>query len=348
MYDLERVAELEGIPLDEAIDLYSWHDDFNVLARDLAERYADSFSYASVVDNQPQLGFKASIPKGAGRVVAELPVKPVIDGDTGWSEAELVLAGEQVHFSLVEQLGGAQVLTDIDTQEGTVDVVLPEDALLRTRSSLDVLVEDVSIADTFSEFPASVAVTVTIGDTDSGTETVYGGGHLRTCTAAFSVCNSSYSNGVMTAEHCNNSQTYAGRSVLTTFRSAMSKAQGDVQWHSSSETAGALFYYKSGSLRQRTKTAHASAGTKVCVYGKATNDSCDEVYKTNQCSGNYCKLTMTHRHKTDQGDSGGPWLFGNTGYGVHHGYKTYLLIQRSLFTPVRHAATQLGVTVKLS
>ncbi len=60
------------------------------------------------------------------------------------------------------------------------------------------------------------------------------------------------------------------------------------------------------------------------------------------------ELAMTHRHRSDGGDSGGPWFWGNTGYGVHHGYQTYLLIGRSLFGPVRAGASVLGVTVKLS
>lgn len=57
---------------------------------------------------------------------------------------------------------------------------------------------------------------------------------------------------------------------------------------------------------------------------------------------------MTHRRKANPGDSGGPWFFNHTGYGIHHGCKSYLLIQRDLFSPVRAAASVLGVTVKVS
>lgn len=46
------------------------------------------------------------------------------------------------------------------------------------------------------------------------------------------------------------------------------------------------------------------------------------MYKLNQCRGICCGQAMTHRQKAANGDSGGPWYWGTTGYGVHFGYKT--------------------------
>lgn len=54
-----------------------------------------------------------------------------------------------------------------------------------------------------------------------------------------------------------------------------------------------------------------------------------------------------NRRKADSGDSGGPWYWGNAGYGIHSGWKTYLLINRDMYTPVRSTAAGLGLTVKL-
>jgi hypothetical protein len=180
----------------------------------------------------------------------------------------------------------------------------------------------------------------------SSDDTVYGGGRLTTCTAGFSVKNSTYDHGLLTAGHCQKDQKYEGRSVLTQ-RGVMAKSKGDAKWYSSTEAAAARFYYAPGELRYIKATANAVVDQKICKYGKTTKNTCDRVYKTNQCKGDYCNLVMTHRRKADDGDSGGPWFWGSTGYGIHQGGKTYLLIKRDLFTPLRSTATNLSVTVKL-
>ena len=71
------------------------------------------------------------------------------------------------------------------------------------------------------------------------------------------------------------------------------------------------------------------------------------MYKANQCREGYCNLIMMHRRKAAKGDSGGPWYWGNGGFGIHSGKVNYLLIDRDVFTPVRSTASNLGLTVKL-
>ncbi|AXH96606.1 trypsin-like serine protease [Ornithinimicrobium avium] len=159
--------------------------------------------------------------------------------------------------------------------------------------------------------------------------------------------NAYYSHGLLTAEHCSNSQTYAGRDILY-FRGVLAKQYGDVQWHSSSEAASASFYYTSGQRRTITATVNAVKGQSLCKYGKTTSNTCDDVYRTGQCRGDYCNLIMMKNRKADSGDSGGPVFWGHHGYGVHSGYKTYLLKNRDMYTPIRSTATQLGLTVKLT
>jgi hypothetical protein len=140
---------------------------------------------------------------------------------------------------------------------------------------------------------------------------------------------------------------YEGRAVLN-YISALPVARGDVQWHNSSETADPTFYYAPSSLRALYSTANASPGMSLCKFGQSTDNTCDTVYKTAQCRDSYCNLIMMNRRYASGGDSGGPWYWGNTGYGIHSGGKQYLAIWRDMFTPVRSAASDLGLTVKLT
>jgi streptogrisin C len=148
--------------------------------------------------------------------------------------------------------------------------------------------------------------------------------------------------GITTAAHCSNSQKFNGRSVLT-FISQHAGSQGDAQWHRSSEYVSTRFYYKPGATRNVERVATPALGQRICRYGKTTGAHCDDVYKKNQCRDVYCGLMATHRRHAEGGDSGGPWYYGPTAYGIHHGWKTIFLIRRDLFTPVRQAHSVLGV-----
>jgi len=231
--------------------------------------------------------------------------------------------------------------------EARLERLLPELARVARTEAAEKVRPRGSSADAYAAAAAATTTVEAVSELGGGTDTVSGGGSLTTCTAGFSVSSGPYAHGIITAEHCGNSQQYFGRSVLT-WRASHAGGSGDVKFHSSTESSDARFYYTSGATRAITATANPVSGMSICKYGKTTLNTCDEVYKFNQCRGSYCGLAMTHRHRSDGGDSGGPWFWGSTGYGVHSGFKTYLAIERAMFTPIRAGASVLGVTVKLS
>lgn len=67
--------------------------------------------------------------------------------------------------------------------------------------------------------------------------------------------------------------------------------------------------------------AFAVVGQVVCKNGKAAFRDCDTVMKRNVCAGFiYCRLVQTENQYTALGDSGGPWYYGYTAYGITMGY----------------------------
>ena len=46
--------------------------------------------------------------------------------------------------------------------------------------------------------------------------------------------------------------------------------------------------------------------------------------------------------RSEDGDSGGPWFYGSTAYGIHQGYWYYFPKVRDVFTPVDHIDEALG------
>lgn len=346
LFDIQQVANDKGIDVDQAIAELASQDDFTAFVTEVSERFPDDFAYARYDEGRATLGVKSGLTNQVAALASKLPMNLEVTQHVGWSEKEIRAAGEALHAAVRSASDGAEVHTDIDSEAGQVTVSVESQPAPGAQAS-GRLADNTGVAQAAARVPAGVPVSIDAGAALSGgLDTVYGGGHLSTCTAAFSVRSSSYANGLLTAEHYGNTQAYEGRSVLT-FRAALAKSSGDAQWHSSSETAAPSFYYTNGSRRAITSTANAVPGQSLCKYGKTTSNTCDEVYKTGQCRGDYCNLIMTHRRKADSGDSGGPWFWGNAGYGIHSGWKTYLLINRDMFTPVRSTATGLGLTVKL-
>ena len=89
-------------------------------------------------------------------------------------------------------------------------------------------------------------------------------------------------------------------------------------------------------------------GQQLCKYGKTTCATCDEVYELNHCNGDTCHLTAMHNRKADGGDSGGPWYYGTTAYGIHQGYKWWNFKNRDLFTPATYLDEALNIRVATS
>jgi hypothetical protein len=286
-----------------------------------------------------------------------LPVRVEIrEAPKAPTEIEQTAIVAAAHYAVLGAVGVADAASSIDPLTGQVEVDYAEYAWASrdsvARDAQQAARRAVSKAYRRGGAGAAPAVALTLrGELGRGTEALYGGAQLTKggsdyCTSGFAVT-SGTRQGIMTAEHCTPAMNYGSSTALTN-RGALANSVGDIRWLSASDTAANRVHTSSTATKAITGSSCPVPGAVLSFYGRSTGASTDEVYKLGQCSGNYCGLTMTHRHKTSGGDSGGPWTFGGSAVGVHHGYKTYLLIERSLYTDVGIGAGHLGVTLKTS
>ncbi len=351
--DLNTFARQRGVSLSPAQvrQRYGWRDDFAVTVTAIREQHPNTLAGSAAEPGDGYdawVAFTGDAPTGVEKTLAGLPVPVQIREGQGWNEPGLVEPAEQLHAELMSHSDVvSSVATDPDVNTGSVTVrIRPRDGMSTAAASTQLrgLATSDEVTNLIDQIPPEVAVEIRIDESVGyEPETVYGGGRLSTCTAGFSVqrANSPSQRGVTTADHCQNSQNYAGRNVLTWY-GRMATLDGDVQWHRSSEAVGGRFHHDTGSLRNQGQIADPAVGTPLCKYGITTRKTCSEVYKLNQCRSEYCGLAMTYEHVSDDGDSGGPWYSGTTAFGIHSGHSQGAVL-RSMFTPVREAHLRLGL-----
>ncbi|OQJ62454.1 hypothetical protein B5P24_05265 [Clavibacter tessellarius] len=208
---------------------------------------------------------------------------------------------------------------------------------------------------------ATVPVEVALTDEDPSQEVLSGGTALGigntqqlACTAGFTVRNArTGATGLITASHCPDDLNYESRQILT-FEGHGDSGQLDEQWFSSSESVHNEFIsQKAGSTlirRKATAVAAPFVGMNVCKYGTVTAYGCSQVINgpTTTVNANgvtYANLWQVDGYITQEGDSGGPWFYGNTAYGIHYGNIPRGGADRSAFTSITaiEAATDLRV-----
>jgi streptogrisin C len=204
-------------------------------------------------------------------------------------------------------------------------------------------------------------VEVALTDEDPSQEVLSGGTALGigntqqlACTAGFTVRNArTGATGLITASHCPDNLNYESRQILT-FEGHGDSGQLDEQWFSSSESVHNEFIsQKAGSTlirRKATAVAAPFVGMNVCKYGTITAYGCSQVINgpTTTVNANgvtYANLWQVDGYITQEGDSGGPWYYGNTAYGIHYGDIPRGGADRSAFTSITaiEAATDLRV-----
>lgn len=124
MFDLQTVADDEGISLDEAIERYGWQNAFALGVTELQEEFPGSFSSATMGSGGvgPSISFKGKAPEALATILGDLPIDVRIIENVAWSEKELIEAGQAIHYA-VQSFGGTyDVQTDIDAVSGTVTV----------------------------------------------------------------------------------------------------------------------------------------------------------------------------------------------------------------------------------
>lgn len=166
-----------------------------------------------------------------------------------------------------------------------------------------------------------------------------GGQHLSTCTSAFAVQNGSGTKGVLTAGHCDSSQSFNTRTLQ--FQSEAFSGSQDVQWHTppalpefyvTNRIQDGTFDTSTPYYRFITATKARSlqfVGESVCKYGMTSGATCGTISSTTFAPGyvpgaasTFIVVTSATQDQAEPGDSGGPWYSGSTAYGVTSGHFT--------------------------
>ena len=154
------------------------------------------------------------------------------------------------------------------------------------------------------------------------------------CTSGFSVEHSNGTKGILTAAHCapgaGNKIEYAN--IDLPIQDKEYGGSHDVLWATTpTYTVRNLIY--DGTYNRYVYSAAAAndhvAGLYVCKYGVTTRYGCGNIRLTNYalavpctggCQWSHTFVTVRHSQDgvelADEGDSGGPWFYNNTAYGV--------------------------------
>lgn len=88
-------------------------------------------------------------------------------------------------------------------------------------------------------------------------------------------------------------------------------------------------------------------GQPLCRNGKTTFKDCLEVIQLNVCHFWFCNLVQMDHRSVQDGDSGGPWFWNFTAYGLTYGwrYDPIFPFDRDLFSRADRIDDALGVNV---
>lgn len=176
----------------------------------------------------------------------------------------------------------------------------------------------------------------------------------RECTSGWSVSGPK-GDGIITTGHCKGlNQFEESPSIIynMTFKDQNYGLGGDVEYHTTVHKEPAEYWASSSSLRSVEgikKNQNMLKGLTVCRYGRSSNfRTCNHKIKAKSVwivtsSGTLLtKMVKVTGVSAISGDSGGPWSFGTTAWGVHSAIGN----KNSYFTPVQQAEKKLGITIK--
>ena len=350
MRDLATVAEANGISLEEAVATRGWRRGFSQLVQQIASGNPESFAGAAIEQNgSTWIAFKGAIPAGVDTLVEQFE-REVLEPrawstridlvpNRGFSERELndrVIAAHQAVYDRSPLV--SDVSTEADPRTGEIQVVVRSVGQDLARTAADVK----------SRLPADVSVRVTSSALGGDDATHKGGQPMSTCTSGFSVFSSTMT-GMATAAHCGDLQSMNG--VTLVFKAAHNGTYGDMQWHhKSGETFADDFLAGNATTwnydnRDVSGTGSPVVGLDVCKNGKNGYKDCDEVKALGHCFNGACNLVRVYERQAEPGDSGGPWFWGNTAYGLHKGYNLHDWAYRDLFTRADYSGLGLGLGV---
>lgn len=350
--DLETIAKQEGLTLKDAIDRYAWNDNFAHAVSEIREAFPETFAGAEIVGaRHAWVAFAGRPSDGALDIIddftrSQASVVVEVRTDLGFTEVELETAIATVHYAVFDrtEVRDASTTFDFETREIRTVVVLDSGVA-------DSMIDDLGAAAIEDLIEAgrggildSVAVSVvrsnhsTIGGVDSSTEHL-GGESLSSCTSGFVIRDAGNVRNVATAGHCpppNGTQSDDG--VSLPLQATHEGTHGDFQRHTGSQARPDDFYAGTASVTEVNRRDVAAIGAPVvgqtlCKNGKTNHQQCQKVRKLNVCASVYCNLVQMEARLAASGDSGGPVFWGNTAYGLHHGWHFDLFpFDRDLFS----------------
>src|SRR3954466_11368780 len=115
---------------------------------------------------------------------------------------------------------------------------------------------------------------------------------------------------------------------------------GDFQFQTVGNTEVDDFHYNWSVTRDVAAIANPVSGQTLCKFGQTFGAGCADVQDLSACAtvtsaeGTYtaCLLVRTDNDISDPGDSGGPWYWGTTAYGIHWGTFDTVFGDRSAFS----------------
>jgi len=202
--------------------------------------------------------------------------------------------------------GGAAAIALDEVRHGAADRL--------TDSGLGKLLDSIAINIIESDLP-------TLGDRHNNA--VHNGGEaITTCTSGWTVRHWDGRQGIVTAGHCQAAQSDDGQALP--HQMVHEGEFGDFQWHTGPQAEPDDFYSGNANqlevnLRDVAGSANPVVGQALCKNGKAGFKDCSTVRELNVCSWIWCNLVLMEHNFGVAGDSGGPWYWTYTAYGVHQG-----------------------------
>ncbi len=159
------------------------------------------------------------------------------------------------------------------------------------------------------------------------------------CTTGFTVSVNG-EDGVLTAGHCANDRTYRqndGLEYTTVWQDEHLGEWGDIQWHTTPHTEYDDYYFNDTQRRDVSEIGGAVAvDDYICFHGEASGgQTCDYVYDDDVSTSTYDRLVAMDNDNTVGGDSGGPWFWLGTAYGIHSGDLTLGGATRNIWSQAR-------------
>ena len=299
--DTQWYADHYGVTLDEAARRLALVSAISELQSNL--RRDESGSFAGLwIEHTPEyqvvIRFTDNGDKTIGPYTQGGPLSQMVEVRTAdLSEATLV-ESQQNAVRIADDLG-IDKDSSVDIRNNQVELNVVNKANLYSNLNSRGL-----------SLPTGVSV-VEVDALSNPTADIFGGKALTTCTSGFSVTDGT-NEGVTTAGHCANAQSYNGTSL--TFESGTSGGTYDIQWHSTTAFTVRNLVYDGTNNRyvyDEELRADQYVGQNVCMYGDTSGGNCGEILSTT-----FDLVNIETDISVAGGDSGGPFFWNNTAFGT--------------------------------